>query len=123
MRNFLVVLFIISTIFRVNAQSSDCLNAEGFCTGTNYTFPASVGTTSPVGPDYGCLFTQPNPAFYFLQIDQPGTLSITMQSTPLVDIDFICWGPFNDPTTMCDSLTAFPNHKICCRFQRFPLNN
>jgi gliding motility-associated-like protein len=29
-----------------------------------------------------------------------------MQSTPLVDIDFICWGPFNDPTTMCDSLTA-----------------
>ena len=29
-----------------------------------------------------------------------------MQSTPLVDIDFICWGPFTDPNTMCDSLTA-----------------
>ena len=25
---------------------------------------------------------------------------------PLVDIDFICWGPFADTITMCDSLTA-----------------
>ena len=88
------------------AQSNDCSTAEGFCTGTNYTFPASTNTTAPVGPDYGCLGTQPNPAFYFLQIDQPGNLTITMQSTPLVDIDFICWGPFNDPNTMCDSLTG-----------------
>jgi hypothetical protein len=88
------------------SQSSDCSTAEGFCTGTNYTFPASTNTTAPVGPDYGCLGSQPNPAFYFLQIDQPGNLTITMQSTPLVDIDFICWGPFTDPSTMCDSLTG-----------------
>ena len=25
---------------------------------------------------------------------QPGNITILMQSTPLVDIDFICWGPF-----------------------------
>ena len=35
-----------------------------------------------------------------------GNITINMQSTPLVDIDFICWGPFTDPSTMCDSLTA-----------------
>jgi len=88
------------------SQSSDCLNAQPFCTSTPIGFPASTNTTAPIGPDYGCLGSQPNPAFYFLQIDQPGTLSITMQSTPLVDIDFICWGPFTDPSTMCDNLTA-----------------
>jgi len=88
------------------SQSSDCLNAQPFCTSTPIGFPASTNTTAPIGPDYGCLGSQPNPAFYFLQIDQSGTLSITMQSTPLVDIDFICWGPFTDPSTMCDNLTA-----------------
>ena len=105
MKKILLILFLTLPQI-VLAQSSDCANADGFCTGTNYTFPASTNTTAPVGPDYGCLGTQPNPAFYFLQIDQPGNLTITMQSTPLVDIDFICWGPFNDPATMCDNLTA-----------------
>ena len=104
-----IKLLLFITIFSsalIYSQSSDCLNSQPFCTNTPIGFPASVNTTAPVGPDYGCLGTQPNPAFYFLQIDQPGTLSITMQSTPLVDIDFICWGPFTDPATMCDNLTA-----------------
>ena len=88
------------------AQSSDCISATPFCTETNTTFAASTNTTAPVGPDYGCLFTQPNPAFFQLEMSQPGDITITMQSTFLSDIDFICWGPFNDPSTMCDSLTA-----------------
>ena len=104
-RKLLIIMTLFSSVL-MYSQSSDCFTAEGFCTGTNYTFPASTNTTAPVGPDYGCLLSQPNPAFYFLQIDQPGNLTITMQSTPLVDIDFICWGPFTDPNTMCDSLTA-----------------
>ena len=104
-RKLLLIITMFSCIF-MYSQSSDCLNAQPFCTSTPIGFPASTNTTAPIGPDYGCLGSQPNPAFYFLQIDQPGTLSITMQSTPLVDIDFICWGPFTDPSTMCDNLTA-----------------
>ena len=90
----------------INAQSNDCISATPFCTGTSVSFPASTSTVSPIGPFYDCLFTQPNPAFFQLQIGQPGNITINLQSTPLVDIDFICWGPFNDPNTMCDSLTA-----------------
>ena len=104
-KKLLLFITMFSCIF-MYSQSSDCLNAQPFCTSTPIGFPASTNTTAPIGPDYGCLLTQPNPAFYFLQIDQPGNLSITMQSTPLLDIDFICWGPFTDPTTMCDNLTA-----------------
>ena len=102
-----VLLALILTLPQILlAQSPSCIGAEPFCTGTNVTFPASTNTQSPVGPYYDFLFTQPNPAFYYLQIDQPGNLTINMQSTPLVDIDFICWGPFTDPNTMCDSLDA-----------------
>ena len=88
------------------SQSSDCLNAQPFCTNTPIGFPASTSTTAPVGPDYGCLGTQPNPAFYFLQIAKPRAINVKMKSTPIVDIDFICWGPFSDPPTMSDSLTG-----------------
>ena len=96
-----ILFFLILTIPQIiYSQSSDCTGAEPFCTGTSVSFPASTNTTSPTGPYYDCLFTQPNPAFYYLQIDQPGNLTITMQSSPLVDIDFICWGPFTDPNTM-----------------------
>ena len=105
MKRFLLFLILISSHL-LNAQSPDCITATPFCTGTNYSFPASTNTTAPIGPYYDCLFTQPNPAFYYLEIDQPGNITIQMQSTPSSDIDFICWGPFNDPNTMCDSLTA-----------------
>ena len=105
-RCILGLFFILLLTKTLYSQSPNCLGAEPFCTGTNVTFPASTNTTSPTGPYYDCLFTQPNPAFYYLQIDQPGDITIFMQSTPLVDIDFICWGPFTDPATMCDSLTA-----------------
>ena len=104
MKKLLLSLILIPQL--LFAQSPDCVGAEPFCTGTPATFAASTNTSAPVGPYYDCLFTQPNPAFYYLQIDQPGNITINMQSTPLVDIDFICWGPFTDPSTMCDSLTA-----------------
>ncbi|MBU46631.1 MAG: hypothetical protein CMD28_04295 [Flavobacteriales bacterium] len=105
MRELLISLIFITpqVLF---GQSPNCVGAEPFCTGTTATFAASTNTNAPVGPYYDCLFTQPNPAFYYLQIGQPGNLTINIQSTPLVDIDFICWGPFTDPNTMCDSLTA-----------------
>ena len=108
MKKIISILFLFVFHNTINAQSSNCIGAEPFCTGTTVNFPASTNSTGSFPPNvfFDCLGTQPNPAFYYLQIDQPGNLTITMQSTPLVDIDFICWGPFNNPNTMCDSLTA-----------------
>ena len=120
MRNkiLLSLLFMSIGISAAFSQAADCSNATPFCTGTDYSFPAATNTQAPVGPDYDCLFTQPNPAFYFLQIDQPGNIDISIQgifgppgTVPIPgintnDIDFICWGPFIDSTMMCDSLTT-----------------
>lgn len=87
---------------------NSCANAAPFCTNIQggITFPASTNTTAEIGPDYGCLGSQPNPAWYFLEILDPGNLTIFMQSAPLVDIDFIIWGPFNSLTNVCNQLTT-----------------
>ena len=85
------------------AQNNLCANADPFCTDNGlYEFPAGVNAgTGEAGPYYSCLGTRPNPAWYYLRILDPGDMDIYMYSTPQVDIDFCCWGPFDDPTEPC----------------------
>ena len=84
-------------------ENNMCEFADPFCTDNGmYEFPAGVNAGSgETGPDYDCLYTQPNPAWYYMRIGDPGSMDIHMYSTPEVDIDFCCWGPFEDPTTPC----------------------
>ena len=109
MRFILVILISFSCIFQSLSQGT-CNTALPFCTGTNYVFPASTNTPAPTGANFGCLGTQPNPAFYFMEIDNPGNITINIQGLGVNggtnDIDFICWGPFTNPATMCNQLTA-----------------
>lgn len=85
--------------------STNCNQAQPFCTGSSYSFPAATGSTSPAGPAYGCLGSQPNPVWYYLQVQNPGAINITAQAAS--DIDFILWGPFASATAPCLSgLTA-----------------
>ena len=104
MKRYLLIIFLLLQYF-ANGQTS-CGTAQPFCTGTNYTFPASTNTSPPTGANFGCLGTQPNPAFYFMEIDNPGNITLSLSSAPANDIDFICWGPFTNPATMCNQLTA-----------------
>ncbi len=89
-----------------------CNNAIAFCTGTSYNFPAGTNTppapaTGSPGPMYGCLGTQPNPVWYYMQVGVSGNIEFYMQGTGPNDIDFACWGPFTSPTAPCLSgLTA-----------------
>ena len=99
-----------------NLRGDFCAESDPFCTSEIYSFPAGVdnGSAEP-GPDYGCLYTQPNPVWYHLKILVPGDIEITMSSSPEEDIDFICWGPFTDPYNACpNGLTE--NKIIDCSF-------
>ncbi len=106
-----------------NRDNSTCDGADPFCTDNGlYQFPAGVnaGNLGSSTPPYycsgfvrpngagtsNCLSTTPNPAFYYMQIDQPGNLNIYMYSTPSHDIDFDCWGPFSDINTACSQLSC-----------------
>ncbi|MFK5856043.1 MAG: PKD domain-containing protein, partial [Bacteroidota bacterium] len=83
------------------AQSDSCEYSLAFCTTTSYTFPASTNTTAQSGPDYDCLASQPNPAWYHMKIAVDGDINIKMSSEPLRDIDFMCWGPFDEAYSPC----------------------
>ncbi len=99
---FLLILFYGLVSYSTYAQGDSCVLSEPFCTSNIYSFPAGVnsGTAEP-GPNYGCLGTQPNPAWYHMKIAVAGDINIYMYSTPPEDIDYICWGPFSDPVTPC----------------------
>lgn len=106
---YLSVLFILAGtgLFAQPGQGGNkfCETAAPFCTGTLYSFPAGVNAGSgQSGPNYGCLLTRPNPAWYYMKVGNPGSIIIEMHSVPGKDIDFCCWGPFYSQNC-CDSLT------------------
>jgi gliding motility-associated-like protein len=109
MKKISLLFFIIIGLYPsiIKAQGGDCSTAAPFCSGTTYTFPASTNTISQVGPNYGCLFTQPNPAWYYLQIANSGNVVLAISQTDAsgngADVDFICWGPFTSPAAGCAS--------------------
>ena len=88
---------------KASRDNATCADAYPFCTDNGlYEFPAGVDAPDAEdGPDYDCLHTQPNPAWYYMQIDEPGSMDIYMYSTPQVDIDFCCWGPYSNPQEPC----------------------
>jgi len=108
MRSIVLMLMFMNIALLSISQSSSCFESDPFCTGTSYEFPASTNAPpAEDGPDYGCLATQPNPVWYHMRIEYPGDIVIDMYSDPLVDIDFIAWGPFDDPYDPClDDLTG-----------------
>lgn len=86
-----------------NRQNNLCAHADPFCTDNGlYMFPAGTNAGSgETGPNYNCLHSTPNPAWYYMRIDNPGGISIYMYSEPGEDIDFCAWGPFDDPVASC----------------------
>lgn len=120
-----------------NRDNSTCDGADPFCTDNGlYQFPAGVnagnlGSSTPPyycsnfvrpnGSSTNCLYTTPNPAFYYMQIDQPGNLNIYMYSTPSHDIDFDCWGPFSDITTACSQLSC--SNMVDCSYSASATEN
>jgi gliding motility-associated-like protein len=101
----LINILVLGGISFSQNTNSMCANALPFCTGQTMTFPSNTGVpTSQVGPNYGCLLTQPNPAWFFMQIANGGPMTIAMSAT--FDIDFICYGPFPNLAAACPSLNA-----------------
>lgn len=117
-------------------ENATCETSLPFCTNNGlYNFPAGVDAGSPCdgscsepyhcsGTHQGqdnCLSTAPNPAFYYMRIDEPGNLDIYMYSSPSHDIDFDCWGPFDDITTACDQLSC--SNMVDCSYSAASTEN
>lgn len=124
MKTLLTSFLVLISLIKINAQSSfTCVSATPFCSSTANSFSSSTSTSAETGPDYGCLSSQPNPAWFYFKIGSPGTMDIQIDQTDFagtaLDVDFICWGPFTDPNTPCtDSLTSF--NVIDCSYSTAP---
>ncbi len=109
-----VITFINANLIGQNLNDS-CLESLQICSGYTYSYPLNVNTISQTGPNYGCLFTQPNPAWYFLKVASGGDFVFNIVSSTGNDIDFVCWGPFQDPSNPCTldltaTCTSCPNN-------------
>ncbi|MEO6671103.1 MAG: gliding motility-associated C-terminal domain-containing protein [Ferruginibacter sp.] len=97
---------------------ASCPTAGAFCTGSSYNFPNNTNVPDLVGDIYDCLSTTPNPVFYYMQIQNPGDLSIYITqddaSGNLIDVDFCCWGPFSSFAAICPGLSA--NNVVDCSY-------
>lgn len=100
-------------------QGYTCESATPICieAGT-FSYPAGVGSGN-AGLDIGCLFSTPNPSWFYLQVEQAGKINIHMWTTPSVDLDFAAWGPFTANSFealimsgICNQLTA--NCRLAC---------
>lgn len=111
-------------IYVKDRQNNFCSTADPFCTDNGiYQFPAGVNAgNGESGPNYDCLHSTPNPAWYYMRMANSGGMNIYMYSTPSEDIDFCCWGPFDDPTSPCpDGLTLAK--RVSCSYSANPTEN
>jgi hypothetical protein len=86
----------------------NCNIPDPICSGSPIVFTAqSNGTDADIvnpGNDYDCLFSSPNPSWYYLEISGAGNLAIDI--TAGSDVDFALWGPYADLATAvanCDN--------------------
>ena len=103
-----IILFIFALVsWSVSAQ---CIGADPFCTGTTYNFPNTTGV--PNLGSVNCLSSTPNPAWYYMEIDQNGSMVINISqqnaSGTGLDVDFILWGPFSSLNSACAGANPFP---------------
>lgn len=118
----LPLIFLFSSLgFKIQAQSPFCNDATQMCPdqgATTYRATTGAGNAAP-GNNYGCLGSQPNPAWFFLNVASTGAATIELTNSNNRDIDFAMWGPFPNLAAAlanCGSLPAPAD----CSFSPFP---
>ena len=99
----ILFLLTLSTV-TLKSQNTTIPEADPFCSDTGILFDnTSDGSPSELGPDYGCLGSQPNPSWFYIKIDEPGVLTLLIEQNTQanfngagLDVDFIAWGPFTE---------------------------
>src|SRR5690606_35736527 len=128
----LVIAFFILGCMVSYSQGDRCSSIQPFCAGNSQLIfpnsnPGSGGIPNAgAGPNYGCLSTQPYPAWYYLQISTSGDLRFTISQSENqdgsgreIDVDFIVWGPFDEDDDYCSNTSLTAQNTIDCSYEAF----
>lgn len=131
---YLVPLFFLLSCLDTVAQGSLCSTVEPFCAGSEeLVFPNSNSNnsgqvTGEFGPNYGCLISQPYPAWFYLQVENAGDLNFTISqfqnvdgSGARLDVDYIVWGPFEPGEEYCNSSSLSFQNIVSCSYSPEPV--
>lgn len=102
-----------------------CNTANSLCSALGVPFANThQGIQAQAGNSYGCLGSRPNPTWFYLPISRAGNINLMIQQNTDIsfmntagslDVDYICYGPFTNPTTPCNGqLTA--DKIVSCSF-------
>ena len=104
---FLIIFLVNNLTLTAQVGNGTCATAIQVCPDIGATYPASTNSpAAETGPEYGCLSSRPNPAWFYFQVNTPGTHVIDITNTNGNDLDFIVWGPFSSLSGYCNQLTA-----------------
>ncbi len=116
MKKLYFLLLLLAMVVFAQAQNNSCGTAKLVCFDSTNLILYPAGVNSPPappsgnpGPKYGCLGSQPNPAWFYVKVMYSGDIELYMEGSGPNDIDYACWGPFNSlnsPSPCHDSLTA-----------------
>ena len=96
----------------------NCNQANSLCSSLGVPFTnthqgLSTGTM-------GCLYTTPNPTWFYLPVSSPGMINLTVEQSSninftsgMLDVDYIVYGPFTDPVTPCATSLTTSNIVSC----------
>lgn len=128
-RLFLTIAFFLMGTGLIFSQGDRCSTIQPFCAGdAQLVFPNSNAVNNDLlqaesGPYYDCLLTQPYPAWFYLQIANPGDLEFTIiqsqnpdGSGATYDVDFIVWGPFGEGDDFCSNSSLSFQNKVDCSY-------
>ena len=103
----------------LQAQSggTTCGGMTPICTDVGLNFVANTGGADIVNAyptnNYGCMWTGPNPSWYYLKIGIAGNIDMTLSAPG--DIDFVLWGPYasvSDAISNCGNLGNAPGTDV-----------
>lgn len=112
----------------VDANFSICVGTPGpgavcgsgvpFCSTSGVSYPSVTGQPSLGTID--CLFTTPNPTWFYFQVSNPGNLVFQVSQTNTagvgIDVDYAAWGPFTSQAAGCTSIAANPVPTVSCSY-------
>ncbi len=105
--------------------ASACGSANPLCNVLGISFQNTVNVSDAGPGQFSCLGSTPNPTWFYIPVSVSGIINLQVSQVASfgggIDVDFVCYGPFTDPTIGCNSL--FDSNVVACSYSTAAVEN